>query len=1038
MLAAVALLQLAVSASAQTLVGITNHNWQYFTTAGGPSADWATVGFDDSTWLTGRGLFGNDTGYPYPFPAESQFPGPGGGGPVVAFFRTHFNWVGSTDGVVFTMTNYFDDGVVIYLNGVELTRNNMPAGLADYSTFALGTRAEGVPVVHQAALSGLTNLSPNPLVAGDNVLAASVHNNATGSSDTVFGLSVVATQVVAPCTDGIQPTNRIIFVGRSTTFTVVEQCAVPAATIQWFRNVGAGEEQIIDPVTTLPVTGASYTKSNAAAADAGVYYARLTNLGGSVDSRQATLTVNADIVPPRFLLAQVVGPGFNTFRLTTDEELCGDADPLSPTFCGSDFEFQFNWQVLQSDNLAVDLGVASITMITPTIYEFTTSNPRDPSKQYRITVLQDFGDIGDLFQNKVPTGTFAETGIALSFQQGDANGYSGAQDTELHSNATADTVQGAAAAVTIDNDDAGIAHGLLRFDNIFGSGANLIPPGSVIISATLTLNQTDQGSAANFHRMLVTWDQTTATWNSMVDGVANDGVEAVVASDALSTAEPFPNGPMLIDVTASLRAWSAGQANFGWGIRSTGTGGWDWNTSESGAGTAPLLTVEYQTVPCTTPPTITQQPPATTVPEGTTITVQAGVNGDCEATYQWSRNGTDVPGLTSKVLSIPNARPSAHNGDYRLRVTNPNGTVTSAPATVTVTPDTAGPRVTRVVSSVNGTTITVQFDETVSTASAQSTANYTLTPPVTVSSAVLGANNTVTLTTAARSVGTSYSLRIASVTDVAETPNPINPNPTIIALTSASIVTGAEFGSTWLYNSNNLDSTAGAWKDVGFVPDGTWGSGPASFGIETSAAVLGAAPAPINTPLSANSVAPGDALTTTYFRKDITLPALPAGARYVMCHFTDDGHITYLDGVEINRYSMPAGAVTFTNRSTGIANGGEASYRSFAFTATPGAHVLAVELHQSGATSSDVFFAMEVRIVSGAAPSLSISRAGNGDINLSWPGDASWQLRNSATVDGLYNNTAIPAGTSQGRLTIPAAAADTGNNFYQLHYICLP
>jgi hypothetical protein len=187
-------------------------------------------------------------------------------------------------------------------------------------------------------------------------------------------------------------------------------------------------------------------------------------------------------------------------------------------------------------------------------------------------------------------------------------------------------------------------------------------------------------------------------------------------------------------------------------------------------------------------------------------------------------------------------------------------------------------------------------------------------------------------------------------------------------------------------------------------------------------------------------VAPGDQLTTTYFRRDITLPPLPAGARYVICHYTDDGFIAYLDGAEIYRWAMPAGAVTFTNRSTGIPNGGEASMRAFSFTSTPGAHVLAVELHQAGTTSSDVWFDMEVRILGGASPSLSIARNTSpaGSLSLGWNADANWVLRSSTTVNGLYNNVAIPAGTAQGTLLIPAAAAGTGNNFYLLDYSCLP
>jgi hypothetical protein len=409
-------------------------------------------------------------------------------------------------------------------------------------------------------------------------------------------------------------------------------------------------------------------------------------------------------------------------------------------------------------------------------------------------------------------------------------------------------------------------------------------------------------------------------------------------------------------------------------------------------------------------------------------------------TLQWRKDGVNIPGANGSTYTKSGAVAGVggDGGSYTLVATNPDGSVTSSACVVTVVTDTTRPRVTRVASSANGTTITVQFNETVSAATAENPANYSLAPAVAVSSAVLSGGNTVTLTTGARSVGTAYSLSISGIRDTTFGSNLLDPNPTVVALTTASVVPGAGFGGNWLYNSNNLDGVP--WNTVAYVPDATWGSGPAAFGIETGAGVIAAAPTPINTPLSANSVAPGDQLTTTYFRRDITLPALPAGATYVICHYTDDGHITYLDGVEINRFGMPAGAVTFTNRSTGIPNGGEASMRSFAFTATPGPHVLAVELHQAGATSSDVWFDMEVRIVNSATPSLSISRNTTpaGSLRLNWNGDANWQLRSSATVNGLYNNVAIPAGTAQGTFTIPAATATTGNNFYKLDYICLP
>src|SRR6185436_9617990 len=115
-------------------------------------------------------------------------------------------------------------------------------------------------------------------------------------------------------------------------------------------------------------------------------------------------------------------------------------------------------------------------------------------------------------------------------------GYAGTQDTELRQ-PNPDTPQGDRADfINIDTDDgdpgALATHGLLRFDNIFGSGPNQIPIGSTINSAVLRLTSSGanaNGSPVTMHRMLVDWNEATATWNSMSGGISADGAEAVAA-----------------------------------------------------------------------------------------------------------------------------------------------------------------------------------------------------------------------------------------------------------------------------------------------------------------------------------------------------------------------------------------------------------------------------------------------------------------------------------------------------------------------------
>jgi len=1026
------------SAQGVTLLTPTNTTWRYFTNGTDPGTEWALPGFDDSSWPQGVGLFGNDGNVYAPLGFNTPVPGPLFGSGITTYYRTHFNWVGSPWGVVLRGTNHVDDGCVVYLNGVEITRFNMPAGPPAFDTLAPAANPGGYPnlsaaepvrVLMQISLDSLTNGNANPLANGDNVLAVEVHQNAATSSDVVFGMALFASGCSPPCTEGIQPTNRIVLEGRSTMFVVgSSNCAFPIPAYQWYRNIGNGEELI------LGATASSYTLTNAQLFDAGNYYCRLTTICGSVDSRQATLIVQHVGGPPAFLSASVAGSSLNKFRLTTDRELCQNT-----LTCGTDFTFQFNWQILESDNPFVDLGVSAVAMINSTNYEFTTSTSRNPAKQYQITVTPIFGEVGDLFGNLVRPGTFAETYPVSIFVQG-LTGYTGTQDAEIHSNASADIPLGGSLSMKCDLDDNGVAQGLLRFANLFGSGLNQIPPGSRIRSATLTLNQIDPGSAVNLHRMLVDWDQSTITWNNLVGGITANGLEAATFIDA-TIPEVQPNGPVEIDVTASLQTWANGELNYGWALLPTGNDSWLINTSESGFSNAPLLTVAYErTTNCATTAFVTQPPSGISVREGQSLLISAIVFDTLNTTFQWVKNGTDIPGATEPSYTILAAN-IFDSGFYRLRVRcalNPAGFTISDECAVSVFQDITRPGLTWAIPEADGVTVKLRFSKPLTEASAWDAANYVFTPALAVSNAVLLNETsfaTVTLTTAPREIGSNYTLRIANLRDTRSAGNSIFPNPTTVALTTARAIMPWD-ADGWYYNTNNLD-TAPDWKNSDFLPGADWGFGSGLFGEETSPSILAAAPAPIATPLTANAFAPGDQLTTTYFRKTIDLPLLPSGARYVICHYTDDGFIAYLDGAEIHRFAMPVSAVTFTTRSIGIPTG-EATYRSFELNASPGPHLLAVELHQASTTSADVLFGMEVRVMDAASPALSIARTANGGVTLNWSADNNWRLRRAADLSGPYLDVAIPAGTRFGTFTPPAASISSGSSFFRLDYTGRP
>jgi len=107
------------------------------------------------------------------------------------YFRRAFTFTGTPAQTELQLRTLIDDGAVIYLNGQEIHRVNMPAGPAAHTTPAAST-------VTDAALSTAITLPGSALLRGSNVLAVEVHQDSPASPDMVFALSLVATETPAP------------------------------------------------------------------------------------------------------------------------------------------------------------------------------------------------------------------------------------------------------------------------------------------------------------------------------------------------------------------------------------------------------------------------------------------------------------------------------------------------------------------------------------------------------------------------------------------------------------------------------------------------------------------------------------------------------------------------------------------------------------------------------------------------------------------------------------------------------------------------
>ncbi len=133
--------------------------------------------YDDSHWQSGKDSAGAEGGFGYGDPVGVDIGQPGPANRKTAYFRHTFKSDAAFDILVISMQ--WDDGVIIYLDGVEVGRDNVGPGAEAYDLYAVKNnwRSETVETaVRHILLSGM-------LAAGEHVLAISLHNRPPGSSD---------------------------------------------------------------------------------------------------------------------------------------------------------------------------------------------------------------------------------------------------------------------------------------------------------------------------------------------------------------------------------------------------------------------------------------------------------------------------------------------------------------------------------------------------------------------------------------------------------------------------------------------------------------------------------------------------------------------------------------------------------------------------------------------------------------------------------------------------------------------------------------
>ena len=151
--------------------------------AGGATNAWTTAGFDDSAWHTGPARLGyghgdERTALSYGNDPNNRF--------ITTYFRQEF-MVSTPAYTNLTLRLLGVQGAAVYLNGHEVFRQNLPDGALNHATLALAE----MPTNAQA-LFFATNVSPSAVVAGANVLAVELHQNAPNGYTVGFDLELLA------------------------------------------------------------------------------------------------------------------------------------------------------------------------------------------------------------------------------------------------------------------------------------------------------------------------------------------------------------------------------------------------------------------------------------------------------------------------------------------------------------------------------------------------------------------------------------------------------------------------------------------------------------------------------------------------------------------------------------------------------------------------------------------------------------------------------------------------------------------------------
>lgn len=153
---------------AQTLLFDKGASWSYKDNNQAQPDAWKSKTYDVSSWATGNGPLG------YGDPVTTTI----NSGLTTAYFAKDFTVDVSTLSDNMELGVMRDDGIIVYLNGEEVVRDNMPAGTITFNTFSSTTIDGAAENVYN-----IFSIPKSKFVNGVNRISVELHNRSVTSSD---------------------------------------------------------------------------------------------------------------------------------------------------------------------------------------------------------------------------------------------------------------------------------------------------------------------------------------------------------------------------------------------------------------------------------------------------------------------------------------------------------------------------------------------------------------------------------------------------------------------------------------------------------------------------------------------------------------------------------------------------------------------------------------------------------------------------------------------------------------------------------------